>query len=122
MRRVLCVRRARRPRNPNLLYAGTERGLYISFDGGQNWQKMPNLPAVPVHDMVVHPIMNDLVVGTHAQCDVFDDITPPQEISSDILNKPAHLFTPPTAWRYSGRFCATGAATASTAPTPPQAP
>lgn len=93
------------PRNPNLLYAGTERGLYISFDGGQNWQKMPNLPAVPVHDMVVHPIMNDLVVGTHARSVyVFDDITPLQEISADILNKPAHLFTPPTAWRYSGRF------------------
>jgi photosystem II stability/assembly factor-like uncharacterized protein len=42
------------PRNLNLLYAGTERGLFVSFDGGQNWQRMPNLPPVPVHDIMVH--------------------------------------------------------------------
>jgi photosystem II stability/assembly factor-like uncharacterized protein len=40
------------PRNLNLLYAGTERGLFVSFDGGQNWQRMPNLPPVPVHDII----------------------------------------------------------------------
>lgn len=109
------------PRNPNLLYAGTERGLYLSFDGGQNWQKMPNIPAVPVHDMAIHPIMNDLVIGTHARSIyVFDDITPFQEIRPEILEKPAHLFTPPTAWRYSSRFARYGRGNRPyTAPTPP---
>lgn len=93
------------PRNLNLLYAGTERGLFVSFDGGQNWQKFPNLPPVPVHDIQVHPLMNDLVLGTHGRSVyVLDDITPLQEVSPQIVAKPAHLFTPPTAWRYSSRM------------------
>ncbi|MFQ3611790.1 MAG: glycosyl hydrolase [Fimbriimonadales bacterium] len=93
------------PRNLNLLYAGTERGLFISFDGGQNWQKMPNLPAVPVHDIQFHPVMNDLVLGTHGRSVyVLDDITPLQQVSAEVLEKPAHLFEPPTAWRFSSRM------------------
>ncbi|MDW8051166.1 MAG: hypothetical protein RMJ83_01665 [Armatimonadota bacterium] len=93
------------PRNPNLLYAGTERGLYVSFDGGRKWQRMPNLPPVPVHDLLVHPLMNDLIIGTHGRSIyVLDDITPLQEISPQVLEKPAHLFTPPTAWRYATRM------------------
>ncbi len=93
------------PRNQNLLYAGTERGLYVSFDGGQNWQRFPNLPPVPVHDIHVHPLMNDLLLGTHGRSIyVLDDITPLQEVSPQILSKPAHLFTPPVAWRYSSRM------------------
>jgi len=93
------------PRNLNLLYAGTERGLFVSFDGGQNWQKFPNLPPVPVHDIQVHPLMNDLLLGTHGRSVyVLDDITPLQEISPQVVAKPAHLFTPPTAWRYSSRM------------------
>jgi len=93
------------PRNLNLLYAGTERGLFVSFDGGQNWQRMPNLPPVPVHDIMVHTLMNDLVIGTHGRSIyVLDDITPLQEVSPAILEKPAHLFSPPVAWRYSSRM------------------
>ncbi|GIV07778.1 MAG: hypothetical protein KatS3mg017_0980 [Fimbriimonadales bacterium] len=93
------------PRNLNLLYAGTERGLFVSFDGGQNWQKFPNLPPVPVHDIQVHPLMNDLLLGTHGRSVyVLDDITPLQEVSPQVVAKPAHLFTPPTAWRYSSRM------------------
>ncbi len=93
------------PRNLNLLYAGTERGLFISFDAGQNWQKFPNVPPVPVHDIQVHPLMNDLVLGTHGRSVyVLDDVTPLQEATPAIVEKPAHLFTPPTAWRYSSRM------------------
>ncbi len=96
-------------KNPNLLYAGTERGLYVSFDGGQNWQKMPNLPAVPVHDIQIHPIMNDLVIGTHGRSIyVLDDITPLQQVNSEVLEKLAHLFEPPPAWRYSSRMARYG--------------
>ncbi len=93
------------PRNLNLLYAGTERGLFISFDAGQSWQKFPNVPPVPVHDIRVHPLMNDLVLGTHGRSVyVLDDVTPLQEATPAIVEKPAHLFTPPTAWRYSSRM------------------
>jgi len=93
------------PRNLNLLYAGTERGLFVSFDGGQNWQRMPNLPPVPVHDIQFHPAMNDLVLGTHGRSIyVLDDITPLQQASPEVLEKPAHLFEPPTAWRFSSRM------------------
>ncbi len=93
------------PRNLNLLYAGTERGLFLSFDAGQNWQKFPNVPPVPVHDIQVHPLMNDLVLGTHGRSVyVLDDVTPLQEATPAIVEKPAHLFTPPTAWRYSSRM------------------
>lgn len=93
------------PRNPNLLYAGTERGLYLSFDGGQNWARMPNLPPVPVHDIQVHALMNDLVLGTHGRSVyVLDDITPLQEASPAVLEKPAHLFTPPVAWWHTTRM------------------
>ena len=93
------------PRNLNLLYAGTERGLFVSFDGGQNWQRMPNLPPVPVHDIMVHGLMNDLVIGTHGRSVyVLDDITPLQEASPAVLEKPAHLFSPPVAWRHSSRM------------------
>ncbi len=93
------------PRNLNLLYAGTERGLFVSFDGGQNWQRMPNLPPVPVHDIQIHPTMNDLVIGTHGRSVyVLDDIAPLQQVSAEVLEKPAHLFEPPTAWRFSSRM------------------
>src|SRR2546425_7926539 len=54
------------PRNPSLLFAGTEYGAYISFDRGANWTALKmNLPTVPVDDIVIHPRENDLILGTH---------------------------------------------------------
>jgi hypothetical protein len=93
------------PRNLNLLYAGTERGPVRLVRRRQNWQRMPNLPPVPVHDIMVHDLMNDLVIGTHGRSVyVLDDITPLQEVSPAVLEKPAHLFSPPVAWRHSSRM------------------
>lgn len=95
------------PKNPSLLYCGTEVGLFVSFDGGGNWTKLQlkNLPDVSIHDLLVHPLTNDLILGTHGRSIwVWDDITPLQETSPAVTQKSEHLFTPRTAWRYSGRF------------------
>ena len=65
------------PRNHDLLFAGTETGLYISFDRGGNWLRMSgNFPTVPVDDLQIHPRENDLVVGTHGRSIyILDDLT-----------------------------------------------
>jgi len=65
------------PRNPDLLFAGTETGLYLSFDRGGKWARMSGkLPTVPVDDLVIHPRENDLVVGTHGRSIyVLDDVS-----------------------------------------------
>jgi len=56
------------PKNPNLLYLGTDMGIYVSLDQGLNWQSLcNNLPTIPVHDLAIHPRENDLVLGTHGR-------------------------------------------------------
>ena len=64
------------PVRKNLLYAGTETGIYVSFDGGANWQSLQlNLPNTPIHDLIVKN--DDLVVATHGRAFwILDDITP----------------------------------------------
>ncbi len=75
-----------------LLYAGTERGIYLSSDGGRNWHKWQrNLPIVPITDLVVHH--NDLVVSTQGRGFwIFDDLTPLHEISDNLKSKNVHMF------------------------------
>nr|MDP9323536.1 hypothetical protein [Acidobacteriota bacterium] len=72
------------PRNKDLLYVGTEFGLYISLDGGKQWQRfMNNLPTSRVDDILVHPRDNDLIIATHARSIwIADDITPLQQIAT----------------------------------------
>jgi photosystem II stability/assembly factor-like uncharacterized protein len=82
------------PRNPDLLYAGTELGLYATRDSGKSWERLhlKNLPTVAVHDLLVHPRDNDLVVGTHGRgLFVFDDAAPIQRMH-EAAGKAAHLF------------------------------
>jgi photosystem II stability/assembly factor-like uncharacterized protein len=85
-----------------LLYAGTETGLYISFDGGANWQPFQrNLPVVPVTDMVVKH--EDLVVATEGRSFwVLDDLTPLRQWKADIAQASAVLFAPRPAYRLPG--------------------
>jgi photosystem II stability/assembly factor-like uncharacterized protein len=79
--------------NPNLLFVGTEFGVYVSIDGGKNWTKMKsNMPTQPVHDLVVHPRENDLVVATHGRGIFIADISPLQEMTPEVLAKDVHLF------------------------------
>ena len=72
------------PKNRNLLYVGTEFGLYISLDGGKQWQRfMNNLPTARVDEVLVHPRDNDLIVATHARgIWIADDITPLQQMAT----------------------------------------
>ena len=91
-------------RNKHLLFCGTEFGLFASLDGAKSWQRMKGgMPTVAVHDLVIHPRDRDLVVGTHGRSIfVFDDISSLEQMTPEILAKPAHLFDirPATAFKW----------------------
>jgi hypothetical protein len=82
------------PRNPNLLYAGTEYGFFVSVNGGREWKPLMNgLPVTRMDDVLVHPRDNDLVLGSHGRSIwIMDDITPLQQLTSAVTGSDAHLF------------------------------
>ena len=82
------------PKRTGLLYAGTERGVYVSFDDGANWQPLQlNLPMAPVNDLIVKG--NDLAVATHGRSFwVLDDLSPVRQWNEGIKTSDVHLFTP----------------------------
>ena len=89
-------------KNPKLLFAGTETGVFISWDDGARWQPLKlNLPAVPVHDLLVK---NDgLVVATHGRSFyVLDNIGPLRELNQQIAGADVYLFPPQPAYRARG--------------------
>ncbi|HET9526978.1 MAG TPA: hypothetical protein VFO99_12475 [Pyrinomonadaceae bacterium] len=95
------------PKNTNLLYAGTEIGLFASYDGGRNWLalNLKNLPNVAIHDIVVHPRENDLILATHGRSLwIFDDATVIQQMTQQILDSSAHLFSVRPGLRFTSRF------------------
>lgn len=87
------------PIRRGLLYAGTELGVFVSFDDGAHWQSLQlNLPVSPVHDLVVHD--NDLLVATHGRSFwVLDDVSPLRTLTPDAVRAAAHLLPPSTAVR-----------------------
>jgi photosystem II stability/assembly factor-like uncharacterized protein len=87
------------PVRKGLLYAGTEFGMYISFDEGKNWQPFQkNLPVTPITDMLVKD--NDLVIATQGRSFwLMDDVSPLRAISEEVMEKEAHLFQPSDAYR-----------------------
>ena len=92
------------PKNSNLLYLGTELGLYASWTGGTNWTRLhlKNLPSVAIHEVIVHPRDNDLVLATHGRALwVFDDATPIQQMTPQISAKNVHLFSSRAAVRHN---------------------
>jgi photosystem II stability/assembly factor-like uncharacterized protein len=80
--------------NEDLLFLGTEFGLYVTLDGGKSWSRFDkNVPAVAIHHMEMHPKTNDLVMGTHGRgVIIIDDISPLREINQEVLNKSLHFF------------------------------
>jgi photosystem II stability/assembly factor-like uncharacterized protein len=82
-----------------LLYAGTETGVFVSFNDGENWQPLQlNLPIVAVRDLAVHD--NDLIAATHGRSFwILDDLTPLRQIDPDVLQSNVNLFAPETAIR-----------------------
>lgn len=93
------------PRNPQLLYLGTEFGLYVSFDGGAHWSAMPfGMPTVPINDLVIQPRENDLVLATHGRgIWILDQLNAMQELTGAVRAAAGHIFTinPAAALRMS---------------------
>jgi len=81
--------------NPDLLFLGTEFGLYITTNGGKNWSKFTNnMPSVAVHFIDLQKATNDLVMGTHGRgVIIIDDISPLREINEEVLSKDLHFFS-----------------------------
>ncbi len=90
------------PVRQGLLFAGTEHGIYVSFDDGTGWQSLAmNLPDTQVPDLVVEG--RDLVIATHGRSFyVLDDITPLRQLTPEVVTEDAHLFRPPAAQRNVG--------------------
>lgn len=88
------------PSRAGLLYAGTETGVYVSFDAGSNWQSLSlNLPVVPVHDLVVKD--GDLVAATHGRSFwILDNVALLSQLNGLALNASSYLFTPRATIRY----------------------
>jgi len=87
------------PSEPKLLYAGTETGVYVSFDDGDHWQSLQlNLPIVPVTDLTIKH--GDLIASTQGRAFwILDDVTPLEQMTADLANAPLHVFQPRAAYR-----------------------
>jgi photosystem II stability/assembly factor-like uncharacterized protein len=97
---ALCI--AQDPQEPRLLFLGTEFGLYVSIDAGETWSKWTSgFPTVSTMDLVIHPIEDDLVIGTFGRAAyVLDDIRPLRLLAREgttLLTRKLHLFPVPDA-------------------------
>ncbi len=88
-------------RNPNLLFVGTDVGVYASLDKGMSWSKfMTGLPTTPVLDLVIHPRDGELVAATHGRSFWIVDISALQQVDAKVAAAPVHLFKPRTAFQW----------------------
>jgi photosystem II stability/assembly factor-like uncharacterized protein len=80
--------------NPDLLFLGTDYGLYITIDGGNQWIRFEgDVPKVPIYEMVIHPTENDLVIGTHGRgILILDDITPLRLLTNEVFESELTIF------------------------------
>ena len=87
------------PKQKGLLFAGSERAVYVSFDDGEHWQSLRlNMPATSIRDLVIKD--DDIVVGTHGRSFwILDDITPLRQLTTQLAKQPAILYKPQTAYR-----------------------
>lgn len=93
--------------NPDLLYCGTEFGVFVSLDRGISWQRINNnLPTVPVHEIAVHPVAGEIVVGTHGRSAWIVDVSALRQFTGRNLRNKAHLYAPQaaTVWRRDPRL------------------
>jgi photosystem II stability/assembly factor-like uncharacterized protein len=80
------------PKNENIVYVGTDKGIYVSTNQGEDWQMLGDqLPTVPVHDLIVHPRENELVLGTHGRSVFVADVAPLQSLTDDIKSADVHI-------------------------------
>lgn len=94
------------PKNPDVLFAGTEMALWVSFNRGGSWMRVKSgLPTIPVDDILIHPNENDLILATHGRSVwILDDISALSGMSEAVAQKPIHLFENKTGiqWRIAG--------------------
>jgi photosystem II stability/assembly factor-like uncharacterized protein len=92
------------PERKGLLFAGTERAVFVSFNDGDDWQPLRlNMPATSIRDLVIHG--DDVVVGTHGRSFwILDDITPLRQLDAKVAAAEAHLFRPQVAYRVRGNL------------------
>ncbi|ADB37618.1 WD40/YVTN/BNR-like repeat-containing protein [Spirosoma linguale] len=88
------------PKRRGLLYAGTEKGMYVSFNDGARWQPLQlNLPVVPIHDLAIQD--NDLVAATHGRSFwILDDLTVLHQLTDEVQKSAVHLFKPRPTVRF----------------------
>tara|TARA_B100001287_G_scaffold266254_1_gene259993 strand:+ start:2343 stop:5738 length:3396 start_codon:yes stop_codon:yes gene_type:complete len=101
--------------NPNLLFLGTEYGVYITLDQGENWHKFSNgLPTIPVRDLAIQKRENDLVLATFGRSFyILDDYSPLREINKESVQKQALLFTPRNGLQYQQMYGGTSSSGSS---------
>jgi photosystem II stability/assembly factor-like uncharacterized protein len=106
------------PVRPGLLYAGTERGMYLSWDDGQRWQPFQlDLPIVPITDLTIKN--NDLIVATQGRSFfVLDDLTPLQQWQPSLANQACFMWTPRPVYRLRGGGSGRATRTAGANPRP----
>ncbi len=90
------------PVRRGLLFLGTENGLYVSFDDGDQWRPLQNdLPHAPVDGLTIQPHFHDLAVATYGRgLWILDDISPLEQLTPDARTAAVHLFVPRDAWRF----------------------
>lgn len=90
------------PKRKGLLYAGTEKGVWVSFDDGESWSKLQmNLPPVPIHDLAVKN--DNLIAATHGRSFwLIDDLTPLQQLTKEMNTQDVVLFKPMPSYRMAG--------------------
>ena len=92
------------PVNEAIIYVGTDHGLYVSMNQGISFELMyNNLPAVAVHDIVIHPVTNEMIVGTHGRSIYKADMSILQQQTDEIRNQALYVYDIPTK-KYSGRW------------------
>ena len=97
------------PKNPEILYVGTDLGMYVSLNGGEEWLALPggNLPSSFYQDLVVHPEEDILIAATHGRGLWALDVRPIQALTPELQQSPLHLFDVeaaqlPRGWRSEG--------------------
>ncbi|MGI9077406.1 MAG: WD40/YVTN/BNR-like repeat-containing protein [Gemmatimonadaceae bacterium] len=89
------------PHNRDLLFVGTDVGVYMSRDRGAHWSRfMSGLPTVPVHDLQIHPREHELIAATHGRSIWIVDILPLEQMTDSVVRKVAHMFVPKVAYQY----------------------
>ena len=87
--------------NPNLLFIGTEFGMFYSINGGNSWNKFKKIPTIPIRDLEIHKEEDDLVAASFGRgFFIVDDYSPIREFTNDILSKEGHLFSVKDVMQY----------------------